>query len=61
MKLVQQQEKRKELLVASISFAAYPENSAEPRRIKNPLVRSKEFLRHFQEDFSKFQYQQDFS
>ena len=48
------QKKRKELLVASIPFAAYPENSAEPRRIRNPLVRSKEFLRHFQEDPSKF-------
>ena len=48
------EEKRKELLVASIPFAAYPENSAEPRRIKNPLVRSKEFLRRFQEESSKF-------
>ena len=47
-------EKRKKLLVASIPFAAYPENSAEPHRIRNPLVRSKEFLRHFQEDPSKF-------
>lgn len=47
-------EKRKELLVASIPFAAYPENSTQPRRIRNPLVRSKEFLRHFQEDPSKF-------
>ena len=48
------EEKRKELLVASIPFAAYPENSAEPRRIRNPLVRSKGFLRHFQEEPSKF-------
>ena len=48
------EQKRKELLVASIPFAAYPENSSEPRRIKNPLVRSKEFLRRFQEESSKF-------
>lgn len=48
------EEKRKELLVASIPFTAYPENSAEPRRVKNPLVRSKEFLRRFQEESSKF-------
>ena len=48
------EEKRKELLVASIPFAAYPQNSVEPRRIKNPLVRSKEFLCRFQEGASKF-------